>query len=154
MSRESFVSEVTALVAADDTANHVAGQFYSWSDGDRSALGLVIDNGERHAVVVFRWGAWPRHMLPEQTEDSVRELTKKETEVMWYVVDGKSNAEIGEELGLSHHTIKFHISNAINKLRCESREAAAVRFVLARDRIDEARKRVRASLPAMMRSGW
>lgn len=112
---------------------HVVGQFCSWSDGERFALGLVIDNDESptsHKIVVFRWGAWPqRQALSEPPREAVCALTVQQVAVMWRVVDGKSNPEIGKELGLNPGTIKFHVKNAARKLGCTSREEAATRFL-------------------------
>jgi DNA-binding NarL/FixJ family response regulator len=111
---------------------HVVGQFYSWSDGERCALGLVIEAEKQPKVVVFRWGFWPRQaaLPPAQQERRARqELTPQQIAVMWHVVDGKSNTEISKELGLNHGTIKFHVKNAARKLGCNSWKEAAARFL-------------------------
>ena len=44
-------------------------------------------------------------------------LTKREIEVLRYVVLGLSNEEIGKELYISNNTIKIHIKNIMHKLR-------------------------------------
>lgn len=67
-------------------------------------------------------------------------LTEMETAVMWLVAEGASNKIIGAELGISHHTAKFHVDNALAKLDAATRTRAATRFVL--ERVDEARLRL------------
>ena len=44
-------------------------------------------------------------------------LTKREIEVLRYVVLGLNNEEIGKELYISNNTIKIHIKNIMYKLR-------------------------------------
>ena len=44
-------------------------------------------------------------------------LTKREIEVLRYVVSGLNNEEIGKELYISNNTIKIHIKNIMYKLR-------------------------------------
>jgi len=60
---------------------------------------------------------------PEQF-DSAEELTARETEVLRLLGEGYSNREIAERLGISEHTVKFHISSILGKLGAESRTEA------------------------------
>jgi DNA-binding CsgD family transcriptional regulator len=52
-------------------------------------------------------------------------LTKRESEVLKWVAEGKSNAEVGEILGLAHGTVKIHVQHVLAKLGVPSRSAAA-----------------------------
>jgi DNA-binding CsgD family transcriptional regulator len=54
-------------------------------------------------------------------------LSERELEVLRLLVDGRSNPEIAEELHISRHTARAHVSNLLRKLGTTSRvEAAAV----------------------------
>lgn len=57
-------------------------------------------------------------------------LTEREIEVLWLVSDGLSNKLIADRIGISRHTVKFHVENAIGKMGTTSRTKAAVDFVL------------------------
>ncbi len=56
-------------------------------------------------------------------------LTEREYEVLKLVVDGKSNAEIADELKISEHTAKAHVCNIIQKLVVDDRTQAAVKAI-------------------------
>ena len=56
-------------------------------------------------------------------------LTKREYEVLKYVVMGKSNTEIAEELFISVHTAKAHVCSILQKLSVTHRVQAAVKAV-------------------------
>ncbi len=57
------------------------------------------------------------------------DLTPRETEVMHWVVAGKSDFEIGEILAISQSTTHFHVENAKRKLDSTTRAQAAARAV-------------------------
>lgn len=62
-----------------------------------------------------------------QTDDGGEEksvLTKREKDVLQYIVRGFSNAETAESLSLSVHTITTHIKNIYKKLSVNSRGEA------------------------------
>ena len=54
-------------------------------------------------------------------------LTPREAEVLLWVAQGKSNAEIAGILGTAENTIKKHAQNLFEKMGVESRNAATVR---------------------------
>ena len=54
-------------------------------------------------------------------------LTPREAEMVLWVAQGKSNAEIGVITGTSEKTVKKHLSHVFEKLGVESRNAATVR---------------------------
>jgi DNA-binding CsgD family transcriptional regulator len=54
-------------------------------------------------------------------------LTARESEVMHWLIEGKTNAEIGIILGVSPLTAKKHVENILHKLGVETRTAAVTR---------------------------
>ena len=55
---------------------------------------------------------------------SHEELTARELEVLAMLAEGLPNREIAERLGVSEHTIKFHISSILDKLGAATRTEA------------------------------
>ena len=53
-------------------------------------------------------------------------LTTREMEVLKLIADGLSNNELTEELVISLHTVKGHVSNILSKLHLADRTQAAV----------------------------
>ncbi len=58
------------------------------------------------------------------TRIAVEELTEREQEVLVLMGEGFSNKEISSRLGISTHTVKFHISSVLGKLGAASRTEA------------------------------
>lgn len=53
-----------------------------------------------------------------------RVLTAREIEVLRMLAEGLANKEIAWRLGLSEHTVKFHVTQVFNKLNVSSRTEA------------------------------
>ena len=51
-------------------------------------------------------------------------LTDRETEVLGLLAKGLANKQIAVELGISEHTVKFHVSSIYTKLDASSRTQA------------------------------
>jgi DNA-binding CsgD family transcriptional regulator len=58
----------------------------------------------------------------------VGELSPREAEVLEWVAQGKTNAEIGGLLGVSPRTVQKHLEHVYDKLGVRSRAAAAIRL--------------------------
>ena len=56
----------------------------------------------------------------------MEELTEREREVFRLIVDGLSNAEIGERLFISDTTVKTHVTHVLQKLDLRDRVQAVV----------------------------
>jgi DNA-binding NarL/FixJ family response regulator len=55
-------------------------------------------------------------------------LTPREVEVLYLVGEGKSNAQIGSELGCATGTVKKHVYHIFKKLKVTNRICALNRF--------------------------
>lgn len=56
-------------------------------------------------------------------------LTARERDVLLRVVEGLNNAQAAERLGISEHSVKFHVQNVCKKLGVNSRVAAVVKAI-------------------------
>ena len=72
----------------------------------------------------------PIDVLKGQAENPDSPLSKRETEVLQGICEGKSNKEIARELDLQEVTIKLHVKTLCRKLEARNRTHAAM---LARD---------------------
>jgi DNA-binding NarL/FixJ family response regulator len=52
------------------------------------------------------------------------ELTQRELQVLKYIAKGLNNKEIGELIGCTRFTVKFHVQNVLQKLRVADRAEA------------------------------
>jgi DNA-binding NarL/FixJ family response regulator len=76
-----------------------------------------------------RAGSWAEALDPSGVEDEepAASLTPREREVLTLLAAGASNKTIARTLGLSVHTVKFHVASLIDKLGARGRvEAAAI----------------------------
>jgi DNA-binding NarL/FixJ family response regulator len=69
--------------------------------------------------------------LLTDTEDTFIPLSPREMEILEHVTRGKSNKEIAYELGISHQTVKNHMTAILRKLGVDDRTQAAV-YALSR----------------------
>jgi DNA-binding NarL/FixJ family response regulator len=56
------------------------------------------------------------------------DLTEREAEVLALIADGRSNAEIAREIGISLKTVQNHVSRVLAKLQVRDRTQAALRM--------------------------
>lgn len=97
----------------------------SGSDELISAIKTVYD-GERYIQPSLIPSLNARLIQNESADNVLRELTKRETQMLAYIATGKSNAEIAEILKISDRTVKNHISNLFKKINVKDRTQAAV----------------------------
>ncbi|MFN8060292.1 MAG: helix-turn-helix transcriptional regulator [Vicinamibacterales bacterium] len=95
------------------------------------AAALVRAAARGYAVVAAEWSgpaAETPHGTPGRLDEEalVEPLTPREREVLDQLAAGLSNRQIGDVLGISDHTVKFHVSAIFGKLGVSTR-AAAVR---------------------------
>lgn len=60
----------------------------------------------------------------EPIQETVEELTPREIEVLRMMAEGLGNKEIAARLGISDHTVKFHISSILAKIGASTRTEA------------------------------
>lgn len=100
LSAGSAPSEIVAAVAA-------------------AAAGLVVLHPQDVAVLA----AVPA--LAERSADGAGDvLTPREVEVLRLMADGDANKGIAWKLGISEHTVKFHVASIMSKLHASSRTEA------------------------------
>ncbi|HMD47628.1 MAG TPA: response regulator transcription factor [Bryobacteraceae bacterium] len=56
-------------------------------------------------------------------------LSARETEVLGLIVKGKSNKQIGFDLGIAEHTVKNHVKSILDKLGVDDRTQAATEAI-------------------------
>ena len=83
------------------------------------ALGLVVLDE-----------AFARSYAPAEPPAELAEpLTPRELEVLQRLTQGLSNKQIAQRLGVSDHTVKFHVNAILGKLGVQSRSEAIVQAV-------------------------
>jgi two-component system, NarL family, response regulator YdfI len=81
--------------------------------------GLVLLDPAIAQQIVERVGS-----ATTQIPTSYENLTPRENEVLAMLAEGLANREIADRLGVSDHTIKFHISSILDKLGASTRTEA------------------------------
>ena len=74
--------------------------------------------------------AFATALLPVARDQSsnqpIEELTPRELQVLRLMAEGQSNKAIARSLGISEHTVKFHVNAILGKLNVQSRTEAVV----------------------------
>ncbi len=86
----------------------------------RAAAHGLVTLDERFSGAVLR----PQAPVPDSL---VEPLTPREIEVLQLLSEGLSNKAIGDRLGISEHTAKFHVNAILGKLGAQGRTDAVVR---------------------------
>mgnify|MGYP000057443936 CR=1 FL=1 len=134
----SFVSEfviselpILALVSDADLASEI------WTAGVRGILRREAEpeplqvalQATMLGLVVLDPTFVPQLSAVLDSEESGIEesLTPRELEVLQLLAEGKTNKAIAQELEVSSHTVKFHVTSLMGKLTAQSRTEAVVR---------------------------
>jgi DNA-binding NarL/FixJ family response regulator len=141
---EKLPTRVILLTAYDDAeqkihAMRVGAAAYCVKDVQPETLARIVHDVAGGNYVVgeetFDALALERWIVP-QTENALRPysdpgepfqpLSKREMEVLGQLTHGMSNKEIASELGISHQTVKNHVTSILRKLGVEDRTQAAI----------------------------
>ena len=81
----------------------------------------IVDRIEHAEAVISR----PAPARPQ--EPLIESLTAREHDVLALVADGLPNRDIARSLGISEHTVKFHLASIFGKLGVSTRTEAVQR---------------------------
>jgi DNA-binding CsgD family transcriptional regulator len=106
-----------------------------WHQAGRACTPLAIARGAKRLSFVLHESTGEDEWLVvmrEASDAAIVEamthafgLTVREAEVLYWVVKGKTNRDIGDILGTSPATVKKHLEHVFEKLGVETRTAAA-----------------------------
>jgi DNA-binding response OmpR family regulator/DNA-binding CsgD family transcriptional regulator len=110
-------SQADARLAGREPVTHAVSQ------GPRR-LGFTLheDTGDGEWLVVMKESS---DAATVQSIGAAFRLTTREAEVLYWVVKGKTNRDIGDILGTSPRTVNKHLEHVFQKLGVETRTAAA-----------------------------
>lgn len=119
-----------ALVLARDAAGAAA----ALDAGARGAIVRSSSPSRLHAALVAVAEGLavtdeeaPRTLVPMRVEEPLADpLTAREREVLTLLSGGMTNKEIASRLGITEHTVKFHVNAILGKLDAETRTEAVV----------------------------
>jgi DNA-binding NarL/FixJ family response regulator len=123
--------DVPALVLVVDAA----GAADALASGARGVLARTAAPRRMHAALhavaeseIVIDDAFADHLLrhPRAEVEMIEPLTAREREVLRLLASGLTNKEIAQRLGVTDHTIKFHVNGILGKLGAATRTEAVV----------------------------
>jgi two-component system, NarL family, response regulator YdfI len=114
--QEALRAGVRAVLPHEATPNEI------FAAVEAAAAGLVVL--ESAMVESLLDGATGPHGALQPTESQVDALTPREVEVLGMLAEGSGNKQIAFRLGISEHTVKFHVASIFAKLGASSRTEA------------------------------
>jgi len=126
---------VLTMFQDDDTvfaAMRVGARGYVLKGADQGVLlraVRAVANGESlfSPEIAARLMQFFASLEPAARPEIFPELTEREREILSYIADGQTNAEIAERLVISMKTVRNHVSNIFSKLQVADRAQAAIR---------------------------
>jgi DNA-binding NarL/FixJ family response regulator len=85
---------------------------------EAAAAGLVVIPPDMIERVL------PAGPIAAEQETPREQLTAREIEVLTMLAEGEGNKQIARRLGISEHTVKFHVGSILGKLNASSRTEA------------------------------
>lgn len=124
--RKEFPSARVIIISSYDGEEDIYRSFQAGAQG--YLLKSVLSEELFRAIKLVHGGEHytPPHVKRSLAEhDPASDLTPREMEVLQLLIKGLSNKEIGEVLGCTENTAKFHIKNILGKLEVNDRTEAA-----------------------------
>jgi two-component system, NarL family, response regulator YdfI len=107
-------SGVRAILSRESAPDDVLSAIYAAHDG------LVLLSTPTAESLATVYGDQPLEVEVGLSE----EITSRETDVLRMLAEGLVNKDIAVRLGISEHTVKFHISSILDKLGASTRTEA------------------------------
>lgn len=111
LAAETLAAGARGILMRDASPQRIRAALIAASEGI-----IVIDDALANAVL-------------QQTRpmyDLVEPLTARELEVMQLLASGQTNKEIANRMGVTEHTVKFHVNSILGKLGVATRTEAVV----------------------------
>ena len=89
---------------------------------EAAAAGLVVLESTMVESLLDEAASPRRALQPTESQDEA--LTPREIEVLGMMAEGSGNKQIAFRLGISEHTVKFHVASIFAKLGASSRTEA------------------------------
>jgi len=135
--KDLISSEAAILLLSDDSAQAAAlsaGPWRAWgilptdcSEDELLAALYALDLGLAVAPPKLLASIITTRPQSKSADEYIPDLTDRELQVLNLLADGFANKQISVELGISEHTVKFHVSSIYTKLNVSNR-AEAVRM--------------------------
>ncbi len=125
---EEYAAETIAALSPGDSMAESFGYGLLLREAEPDALAAAIQ-AVMGGLVVFD-PLLAVSVLPEAEttlEAPAEDLTPRENEVLQLLAEGLANKAIALRLGISDHTVKFHVNAILGKLDAQSRTEAVVR---------------------------
>ncbi|OLC94220.1 MAG: hypothetical protein AUH86_14945 [Acidobacteria bacterium 13_1_40CM_4_58_4] len=112
-SAEALRAGIRAVLPNDISPDQLAAALQAVSSGL-----VVLHPANVHSAVPAA------SVAPRPLDELVEPLTPRESEVLQMLASGLGNKEIAAKLGISDHTVKFHVASILGKLGASSRTEA------------------------------
>jgi DNA-binding NarL/FixJ family response regulator len=94
-----------------------------WRDSNPTQIVAAVEAVAAGLIVVHPEDLepWLGHSRPIELSEP---LSSREIEVLGMLAEGLANKEIAHRLGISEHTVKFHVTSIMSKMKAASRTEA------------------------------
>jgi DNA-binding NarL/FixJ family response regulator len=107
-----------------DAAFEAGASVYCIKTADADDLASAIRQAFSNSIFLAT-GRQPRAVQPVRSmESNVKDLTRRELEILRLVAEGHSNSQLARMLWVTEQTVKFHLSNIYRKLEVSNRTEA------------------------------